>query len=207
AGDATPQEATIALEESLRDPRWMMQWLGSHQGLRSEFTSWIRGPAASMQAHLNDMVSQSMSVHQHDEKFGTGLADTLFSSLKWVEVQDKLLLRIGMRMSKEFLNLDANQLTVASIDKCCPGLSVGIRSLHTAWRTTTGQKPRAPKLSDFPDGLHAMYAPYVDVFRADSFMAPHISKAVSRFGTNVVSKLSRLPCAIQEKLLTRAQVS
>ncbi|MBK7052712.1 MAG: hypothetical protein IPH54_19620 [Rhodoferax sp.] len=28
AGDASAQDATIAFEASLRDPRWMMQWIG-----------------------------------------------------------------------------------------------------------------------------------------------------------------------------------
>lgn len=200
AGDATAQEAKTAFEESLRDPRWMMQWIGKNGALLNQFTSWIRGPAASMQKHMNDMVQNSASVRQCDANFGTTLADSFFSSSEWLTLQDKLLHSIAVRMSKEFLSHDASELSVSSIDKDCPGLSVGIRSLHSAWWSTTSPRPRSPKLSDFPDGLHAMYAPYVDIFRADTFMAPHIAKACNRFGTKVVSKLARLPSAIQQSL-------
>ena len=200
AGDATAQDAKAAFEESLRDPHWMMQWIGKNGALINQFTSWIRGPAASMHRHMNDMVQNSASVRRYDADFGTTLADSFFSSSAWLTQQDKLLHGIALRMSKELLKHHASELSVSSIDKDCPGLSVGIRSLHNAWWTTTSQRPRSPKPSDFPDGLHAMYAPYVDVFRADTFMAPHIAKACNRFGTKVVSKLAQLPSAIQQSL-------
>ena len=58
----------------------------------------------------------------------------------------------------------SDKLSAASIDHSCPGLACGIRSLHSAWWTVTSATPRRPQLSDFPDALHAMYAPYVDVF-------------------------------------------
>lgn len=197
-GDATAKEAKTAFEESLRDPSWMMQWIGKNGALINQFTSWIRGPAASMHRHMNSMVQHSASVRQCDADFGTTLADSFFSPSEWLTQQGSLLQGIALRMSKELLNQDASELSVSSIDKDCPGLSVGIRSLHSAWWTTTSQRPRSPKLSDFPDGLHAMYAPYVDIFRADAFMAPHIAKACNRFGTKVVSKLTQLPSAIQQ---------
>jgi hypothetical protein len=198
AGDATAQEATKAFEASLRDPHWMMQWIGKNGELRNQFTNWIRGPAASMQGHLNEVVEQSSAVRKHDADFGASLADSLFSSHKWQDMQDELLRGIALRVSKALLDHDASDLEISSIDNYCPGLSVGIRSLHSAWRTSTTQRPRLPKSSDFPDGLHAMYAPYVDIFRADGFMAPHIAKTCGRFGTKVVSKLTQLPSAIQQ---------
>ena len=66
--------------------------------------------------------------------------------------------------------------------------------------------PRKAKLSDFPDAMHAMYAPYVDVFRADSFMAPHVNRCVQRHSTIVVSKLDELVTSIGEVLKSRKVV-
>lgn len=203
AGDATAQDAKTAFEESLRDPRWMMQWIGKNGALINQFTSWIRGPAALMHGHMMNMAQHSALVRQCDADFGTTLADSFFSSSEWLTQQDKLLHGIALKMSKELLKHDASELSVSSIDKDCPGLSVGIRSLHSAWWTTTGQRPRSPKPSDFTDGLHAMYAPYVDIFRADAFMAPHIAKVCERFGSKVISKLTQLPSAIQTLLSNR----
>ncbi len=57
-----------------------------------------------------------------------------------------------------------------------------------------------PKPSDFPDALHAINAPYMDIFRADSFIAPYIARHSQRYGTRVVPKLSGLLPAIQAAL-------
>lgn len=199
-GDATAQEATKAFQESLRDPRWMMQWFEKHHSQLSPFIEWIRVPAASMLISLDEMALFAASVRQTDAERGTSLADTLLSSTKWSVWQEELILGIAVRMSKELLNQESDGLTITSVDNCCPGLSVGIRSLHSAWWSATGRTPRNAKLSDFPDALHAMYAPYVDIFRADSFMSPYIEKYANRFGTTVVSNLMELPSAVRVAL-------
>jgi hypothetical protein len=91
------------------------------------------------------------------------------------------------------------KLDIALVDTHCPGISTAIRSLHSAWRSITFENPRKPKESDFVDALHAAYAPYVDVFRADGFMANHVAKQVARFGTTVVPKLSSLPEVLRQR--------
>ena len=75
-------------------------------------------------------------------------------------------------------------------------MTVAVRSLFSAWWTTTTKMPRAPQSNDFADAMHAIYAPYVHVFRADSFMAPHIQKHAARYGVRVISKLQGIGEAI-----------
>jgi hypothetical protein len=152
-GDATSKEAADAFVESLRDPRWMMRWFEKHHAQLSPFIEWTRAPASSMMNNLGQMAEHAASLRQIDAALGTTQADTLLSSSKWQTWQDELLLRIATRMSKELLGQGADQLTTEQIDYRCPGLSVGIRSLHLAWWTTTGRTPRQAKLSDFPDAL------------------------------------------------------
>jgi len=199
-GDATAAEATAAFQESLRDPRWMMQWFRHHHDKLTPFTEWVRKPAEALLASLQQMVDHAASVRRMDAAYGTQLADSLFSSSKWRTWQDELLVSIANRMVKALLDETSPGLTPETIDERCPGISVGIRSLHTAWFGSTSQTPRPPKPSDFPDALHAIYAPYVDIFRADSFMAPYVAKHSQRYGTRVVPKLSGLLPAIQAAL-------
>jgi hypothetical protein len=89
---------------------------------------------------------------------------------------------------------------VAAVDSACPGLSTAIRALHSAVRASFEANPRVPLNSDFIDAVHAMYAPYVSLFRADRFMSPHIEKQVSHRGVEVVSRLEDLPGRIRELL-------
>lgn len=199
-GDATAAEATAAFQESLRDPRWMMQWFRHHHDKLTPFTEWLRKPADALLASLQQMVDHAASIRRMDAAYGTELADSLFSSTKWKAWQDELLVIIANRMVKALFDETSPGLSPETIDERCPGFSVGIRSLHTAWFGSTSQTPRPPKPSDFPDALHAIYAPYVDIFRADSFMAPYIAKHSQRYGTRVVPKLSGLLPAIKSAL-------
>jgi hypothetical protein len=202
-GDATAEDASSAFQESLRDPRWMMLWFERHHDQLTPFIEWTRSPARTVVASLQEMARMAAEIRQTDAMAGTSLADAIMSASKWASQQDELLLRIATRLCKELLNLPPTELTAKRIDKCCPGLSVGVRSLHSAWWTATQKNPRPPKLSDFPDALHAMYAPYVDIFRADSFMTQHIAKFATNYGTTVVPKLEQLPNAVRVALAAR----
>ena len=182
----------------------MMQWFQKHHAQLSPFIEWTRAPAASMIANLSEMTRHAAELHQTDQTLGTTLAKDMLSPSKWAIQQEGILSRIATRMAKELLGESSEVLTAKLVDERCPGLSVGIRSLHSAWWTTTSRTPRQAKLSDFPDALHAMYAPYVDVFRADSFMAPYIAKLATKFGTTVVAKLADLSNAIQVALAKAA---
>ena len=203
-GDATSAEATAALRESLRDPHWMMLWFEKHHAKLTPFIEWVRSPSVAMTKTLNEMAAHAASMRELDQALGTNFAEDSFSSARWAAMQEELLVRIATRLSQEFLGRSDLILESSIIDERCPGFSVGVRSLHSAWRSTTSATPRKGKLSDFPDALHAMYAPYVDVFRADSFMAPHIQKQSHKFGTTIVSKVGGLPRAIELAFQARA---
>lgn len=204
AGDATPEEATSALASSLSDPRWMMEWFSQHHETLTPFIEWTRKPAATMLPTLVLLAEHAKSIRAMDKEIGTNLSHEFLSSVAWRKRQDDLLVSLAMQMSAEFLTTETTSLSVKLVDQNCPGLSVAIRSLCSAWATSTTEKPREPKLSDFPDALHAAYAPYVDIFRADSFMAPHIEKQSSRFPVTIVSKLARIRPAIDSALKRRA---
>jgi hypothetical protein len=66
------------------------------------------------------------------------------------------------------------------------------------------KSPRRPKPSDMVDMFHSFYAPYVDVYRTDGFMAPITEKYVKKFDTTVVGKLSDLIPTVQAILATRS---
>ncbi|SEO85079.1 hypothetical protein [Nitrosovibrio sp. Nv6] len=199
-GDASSADAIAAFQESLRDPRWMMQWFSMHHKQLSPFIEWTRGPAALLLTSINEMAAHAASVRKIDAELGTSLTDTLYSSSKWMQLQEDMLLGIATRLSEKFSDQVSRTLTPSLIDNGCPGLSVGVKSLYKAWWTVTGHMPRRAKLSDFPDALHAMYAPYVNVFRADSFMAPHIKQYAQKFGTQIVPKLTALIPTIHKAL-------
>jgi hypothetical protein len=202
-GDATPAQASRAFENSLRDPRWMMLWFEQHHAQLTPFIEWTRSPAEPFIASLLEMADLAVALRRQDAALKTDLTSSLLSSKRWTEQQNLLLAKIAARFCTEFSFESAQPISTSVLEKKCPGLTVAVRSLHSAAWTVTSETPRKPKLSDFPDAMHAVYAPYVDVFRADSFMAPYISKQVAKHGTTTVSKLADLPRKISEALAAR----
>lgn len=57
---------------------------------------------------------------------------------------------------------------------------------------------RTPKLSDSGDTFHFLYAPYVDIFRADKFTKQIAEDLKSSINFNLVEKLKELPSAIKK---------
>jgi hypothetical protein len=195
-GNATAADATAAFESNLRDPRWMMQWFEKHHDKLTPFVSWARGPAALITDRVRELARLVESARANPFITEESLA-SMYGPAKWEEWQSSMLVGIANRFG-EGLKPSA-KLDIALVDTHCPGISTAIRSLHSAWRSITFENPRKPKESDFVDALHAAYAPYVDVFRADGFMANHVAKQVARFGTTVVPKLSSLPEVLRQR--------
>lgn len=199
-GEGTRKDVDEALMQSLRDPRWMMLWFARQPDLATPFTRWIRGPGEHLASLMETMRELAEGMRAGDEARGTDHHKATLSRESWERLCDDCLLRIARRIAGERLALDSSRLDLATIKRDCPGLSIGVRALYSAWRQSTLANPRTPLGSDYPDALHAMYAPYVDVFRADRFMAAHIRGWAAPWGTAVVSKLSELVAVIAFKL-------
>jgi len=197
-GDATAAEATKAFQDSLRDPRWMMKWFEQHHDKLTPFIAWLRGPAQDVVEKLDELAK---SIADARDKLSPDAFAELFVVKQWQEWQDDMVVKIANRLAVN--TRTTKTLTTEQIDEYCPGLSVAVRSIHSAWRTVTLNRPRQAKLSDFPDAMHAAYAPYSDIYRADSFMAPYVANQASRYGTTVVPKLTALPQAIDGLLAKR----
>lgn len=199
-GDATRIEAERAFLASLQDPRWMMQWFEKHHDRLVPFVEWARKPAKSLVESLKPLAEGAVRLHHGDDVAGTSVAAELFSSSRWGSWQDEVLLGVLAKIANLLGISLSSDLGAEAVDARCPGLSTGVRSLHSAWRSSVVRTPRQLRASDFVDALHAMYVPYVDVFRTDSFMAPIVSKFAARFDTLVVGKLVELPAAIERAL-------
>jgi hypothetical protein len=121
---------------------------------------------------------------------------------KWLRRnEDSHLMRVLQAWAEE--RLGTEQLAFkdsTAMFKAAPGLTVALRTVYRSMGNSVGKGKRKPLDSDFVDGLHAVYAPYVDIFRADGYMAPLVQGAVSEHGTEVVANLLELPAVIQKRL-------
>ncbi|WP_155641293.1 hypothetical protein [Burkholderia cepacia] len=106
------------------------------------------------------------------------------------------------RLAKEIASeLIGKQIVPSNPWKSLPGLACNaMLIMHIARRSMILRQPRPPASSDLPDALHAYYLPYVDVFRADAFMAGQIKECSFPFATTVVESFTMLPDVIKKML-------
>lgn len=70
-------------------------------------------------------------------------------------------------------------------------------------REVNPRNPGKKKPSDFADGLHALYLPHVDIFRADRFAATLLRRSPALGSTLVCESLEDLPSLIESLAATR----
>lgn len=199
-GHATAKEAEIAMLSSLRDPSWMMRWFAEHHDTMSPLIHWLRAPSQKFIASLQEVMAGAQEWRRLQAMAGGKLKAEIFPAKEWRATQDDMFLRISNRVLAHF-NPNCQPIAdVGLLAEYCPGMSAMVRSILSSARDSLGVRPRSPQASDFADGVHAAYAPYVSIFRADGYMAPHIKKQVEHRGTLVVGKLGDLPNQIRGTL-------
>lgn len=197
-GDVSKHDAQEAFLASLRDPKWMMRWFEKNHDKLCPLIEWTRSPALSIQAQLEKTMEELSTFRQNASK------QELAAFQRQAEYfQNEFLVGVCRRMSNALIGQTSDSLILERIAANCPGLTCGLKTMYSVAQTMMGKSPRPPSPSDFQDGLHAVYAPYVDIFRADAFIAPHVEKYTKGSGIRVVSKLQNLPNVIQEELAKR----
>lgn len=196
-GNASPKEAEAALLNSLRDPRWMMRWFAEHHDLMSPISRWIREPAEKHIAGVREAAATIREIRRCEDA-GIKIENSPLTASGWKAIQDGLLLKIANQLVQNKFPDHGPFADVRVIAEHCPGLTTMVRCICSAAWDSFRMQSRPPQASDFADALHAIYAPYVSIFRADSYMAPHVAKHVNGGQTRVVGKLKDLPHRIRE---------
>lgn len=211
-GQATKIQAEEAFFESLRDPVWMMKWFHSHSEKMSPIISWIRGPSEMMInkfSQLASIASLFLERTKNLKEMAIALDQPQTTipdfSVWWKGEQDKLLFNLLSKLNENNpvkYNLP-NKFLIADIEEFMPGYFTGINVMFDSILNSVGERGRKPKPSDWVDCIHATYAPYVDVFRTDSYMAPIVQNVTIKYGVMVVPKLENLVSVINGLIATR----
>lgn len=209
-GRASENDFNDALMASLRDPRWMMKWFTTRPALANPVAEMIRKPGREMgeiMRHLASVTKRMGALLCEADPHSKPTGRDGEISNRWTESQERQLINLAQRLSVSMCGAELPATIAGEVDNFCPGLATAVRSLYSSvWDNIGGSRKELPSNSQPVDALHAMYAPYVDVFRADRFMAPHIQKFVKHRNTTVVPKLSMLCDVLHHKISEAASI-
>ena len=204
-GEATRVEACEAMAESLRDPRWLMRWFTENPELALPLADIVRKPGRELGSQLRGLIAQAeelKSMPAGDTSKPNRWEELPISTKgDWQSRVDTQVVGIVRSVAAKCGIQLSEPITNREVSEFCPGIDATMRSMMSSvWDNVGGRRRTLPSDSQVPDAMHAMYAPYVDVFRADAYMAPHIQAQVKRHGTSVVQRLVQLPAEIERRL-------
>ena len=202
-GRATEKDFSEALMNSLTDPRWMMKWFTTQHAISSPIAEYVRRPGRELGEAMRSLARISA-------QWATTLRDTGLDvdptgkngeiTSRWQEMAERQLITITRGLA-DAQDIELGNYETIDVITCCPGIAAGVKAMHSSLWANVGEGRREePSDSQPVDALHAFYAPYVQVFRADRFMAPHIQKQMRNPGTIVVPRLSQLVGTLERQL-------
>jgi len=195
AGHGSAELAKGAYRRSLSDPSWVLEWMFRDVERSKEFSKWLRAPGEQ----LSQLMLHSIKVADEIQASGDAeVIDNCLSDEVWRSRLEDQMAQVCSRVASKAFNHEG-PISADIVKSTCPGIWAMLGTFHSAWRASVEHNRKAPMRSDFGDSLHAIYASYVDIFRADSSMAPHVSNHISG-NTRVVSKLSQLVPIIDQLL-------
>lgn len=187
-GMATKEDAEAAFLDSIRDPTWLMKWFSRHFDKLNPFVKWLRGPSAQIAAAMRAASEKALMLRELESSRNRPHGASL-TKAQWTEIGETLVTDLVSSLSNRMGVHQSQAATVEMVSRYCPGLFTASRTLHSALWDSLRARPRRPRTSDFVDAIHALYAPYVDVFRADRYMSQIIGSHVPRKDTLVAPKL------------------
>lgn len=184
-----------AIYQEVADPQWVCEWmLGENQ--YSEFVKTLRDRANRL-FKLLDPAAREFRDHVIDHRRRGVISKAEFreSSNRMMVSEDSGVLEILNKiMEKEGIFAGVDSLGAAK--QHAPGLYTALKTISSRFRKASLGEQRLLR-SDFMDALHAIHAPYVDVFRADSDAAKNIPVLA---GTQIVANIHGLIDAIEKRL-------
>lgn len=198
-GEVSRSDALKALYESVTDLEVFGQWYLKDWESASSTSSYLRQIGVEFEGALKSARDRFNALTEKHVEAGIDRKELLDLS---VAAFHEVLTGSSQRLSRKFAAQIGSvpKLMNGSLHES-PGMTCSMTlAMFVARQSVTNLRQRNPKRSDFPDCYHAVYLPYVDIFRADGFMAGMIRECKLPFSTLVVDKLLQLPSKIDELL-------
>lgn len=196
-GKVDAKRAEAAFLESLRDPRWMMRWFHEHHDRLGPVGDWTRAPATKMFIEFSEIIHTGNRLLHFENKAGNRAEIDFLDSARWQARSEEMVCSVVNRLLQSNYPQSSPCDDMATINRNCPGISSLVRTACASLRNSFGSNARRLARSDFVDAMHAMYAPYVQVFRTDRYMTPIVKKNLQTHDAGVIEALERVPSAIQ----------
>jgi hypothetical protein len=222
------EQAEAAFLRVLTDPRWLIKKIAGSPADIETLSGWLRVGgkvlAETVTKSTAEMQRLRLEEIHHENELKSIIIDFTDTDLKnnllnkqssriqkaansrskfWQDIFLRTVNNCAESIGRESNIKHAVAITREEAFLRFPGVSTLAAVMIHSWQCASNVNPRLFRASDLGDAFHAIYAPYVDIFRSDGFMADPIQQATIRYNTKVVGKLRDLPEAINAAINSR----
>jgi len=195
AGQETRDNAEKALLASLADLPTLAKWISNGNDMSLTLAPILRQPAATFTASAELGLERAAA----SRKAALALNPMLDQSMDWTAIYASLV--------EDFISKQAKpdgaplERSMEQFEVFCPAMTTAMHLMFLQFKKAVqgGRGPLVP--SDFGDCLHAMYAPYVSIFRGDKRTTPDLGPSVARWGTSVTKRIEEVPALIKARMM------
>ncbi|CAB5659222.1 Uncharacterised protein [Comamonas aquatica] len=190
------KNSELALSTTIANFEWAINSFGTPTDITEHYRNSLRNlgqkTATNMRGLIEYFVNSSQKTNNNAWRYNTRVM-----GLKLAEIFSNFF---NLTPTDEVLLIDFDD-----VERQCPGFTtMNIACMELMWIYVGGKTKKEILDSAFLDALHAMYAPYVDIFRSDQSMVPHIKNGLQTASTKVVAKLLDLPSSIEDCLASKS---
>lgn len=220
-GGSGRELAIKGCQRVLANPAWFMRRYAENPEKMKAIVEWLREGGPNFVTKMSAAVAQAQDLFASrsasNEEFEKAIANIEDDELRkhllrehksTQQALDSRIKNDKNRLEESVLRKltgetkeTGSTLTLDQVRDLYPGTAAMLATgMHATRRAMDQNNPRPLQDSDFGDAMHAVYAPYVDIYRTDAFMAEGIEKMLRMRGTNVVRNLLQLPEEIRAAL-------
>ncbi|WP_416311231.1 hypothetical protein [Pseudomonas sp. W03] len=201
AGDSPKSKVIDALKDSFSDLDLWERIYYDYWDSASSASAWLRTQGGKLDAMLNEFSASIKGLYGAAELNGIPESDVKrLARAANKNNRNKFFSDISHKLAENFeINLPSG--TLPTWEKS-PGLYtlIALYFEKLKEKSLDLRASSSGKISDFGDIMHAIYLPYVDIFRCDKATANLIRRAIPQCGVFIPANLNDLILGIEERV-------
>ncbi|RUL78776.1 hypothetical protein [Dyella choica] len=207
-GTVSQRELIHVIREGLSDVASFCRWIIEHWAEGESFVRILRDVAVNFHASMVWLYDEMRGLHQQAKGIHTGEEMSVLVGAMFEETRERFLSSGPGSLAEQLLSIDVPVRGLRMSPEETPSLYSAFdylsRVLFQSAPEKNARNPRKKKPSDFLDGMHAIFLPMVDVFRADAQSQALLSQQGEKQRDKLAPSLKDLPAFIERKAASRA---
>ncbi|RDS82599.1 hypothetical protein [Dyella psychrodurans] len=206
-GKADEEELVNIIKDGLRDVGLFCKWTVANWDEGNPLIRTLRDVGSDFHSSLLNLYDDTRTFHAHAKETGFNKNSDAMVAEQFRSTRDEMFYNIAQSLAKELLNINVPEKALHINPGDTPSLYSLFEYLSLVMRQSTPEQrarnPHNKRSSDYVDGLHALFLPLADIFRADNQSQAQLRKIGKSQAAKLAPSLKDLPSFIENMAANR----